>query len=70
MSDQQNSKIAEFVEIAQASPDEARELLEASNWDLEVSILNISVYTMQSEIMWESFSLKLSRLLTLWFYFL
>lgn len=33
----ENSKIAEFVEISQTSPDEARELLEACEWDLQVS---------------------------------
>lgn len=37
MADQdENSKIAEFVEISQTSPDEARELLEACNWDIQV----------------------------------
>jgi UBX domain-containing protein 1 len=34
-STEKNAVIAEFVEISQASPDEAHELLSAANWDLE-----------------------------------
>lgn len=33
---EQNRRIAEFVEVSQSSPDEAQELLEASNWDVQV----------------------------------
>ncbi|CAN6643916.1 UBX domain-containing protein 1 [Trichomonascus vanleenenianus] len=33
--DQQNRKVAEFVEVTQSSPDEAHECLDACNWDLQ-----------------------------------
>jgi hypothetical protein len=36
MSDE-HSKIAEFMDVTQTTPDEARELLESSNWNVQVS---------------------------------